>query len=859
MKFIKVIIFQIFTLSVISCSNTNQEYRVELNSNWEFKSENDKDYLPATVPGTVHLDLLKNGKIDDPFFRLNEHKQQWIDKLDWDYRTSFDVNDFHFDYDVIELDFFGLDTYADVYLNDSLIYSSDNMFIGKTVNVKNNIQKGENNLLIKFKSPIDIGIEMYDKLGYKLPDNANDLSEIGKVPDNKKVGVFERKAPYSFGWDWGPRLVTSGIWRPIKINFWNNFQIEDLHFTQKIVEENALVKAEVEVLSVYDDLNVNAKIYVDNKIIVNDIVHLKKGKNNFSIPFTINEIERWWPNGMGSQKLYNARLEISHENYISKASKSIGFRTIELVTKEDSIGNNFFFKVNGIPTFMKGVNYIPQDVFLPRVKNDDYENLISAAVDANMNMIRVWGGGVYEKDLFYELCDKYGLLVWQDFMFACAMYPGNDSFLKSVEQEAIYNVKRIRTHPSLALWCGNNEVLSAWENWGWKEDIIENQSQEIADTIFNSYDQIFHKILPKVIDEYDISTDYWSSSPSSSTGVKESLTSGDAHYWGVWWGKEPFSTYEEKIPRFMSEFGFQSFPEFSSVKKYTNPSDYDIYSDVMKSHQRSSIGNKTIEEYMQRDYNVPKSFDHFLYVSQLLQAEGISMGMEAQRRNRDICMGSLYWQLNDCWPVASWSSIDYFGKWKALHYKTKNSFEESILSFYNKGDEVALYFVTDKLESQKLKFNVQLIDFSGKIHKSWNGEFFSEANNSKIIHKINLSSLNVEPNYFNDKFLYANASINEEIIAEKMKYLTAIKNLDIDTPKFSYEVKALNNYYEIRLFSENLVKNLFIDSNLEDNFSDNYFDLRPNEQKVIRIKRDKFHSINSFKESLNFLTLYDTY
>jgi len=279
----------------------------------------------------------------------------------------------------------------------------------------------------------------------------------------------------------------------------------------------------------------------------------------------------------------------------------------------------------------------------------------------------------------------------------------------------------------------------------------------------------------------------------------------------------------------------------------------------MKSHQRSSIGNKTIEEYMQRDYNVPKSFDHFLYVSQLLQAEGISMGMEAQRRNRDICMGSLYWQLNDCWPVASWSSIDYYGKWKALHYKTKNSFEESILSFHKKSDEVVLYFVTDKLESQKLKFNVQLIDFSGKIHKSWNGESFSKANNSKIIHKINLSSLNVEPNYFNDKFLYANALINEEIIAEKMKYLTAIKNLDIAAPNFTYEVKALSNFYEIKLFSENLVKNLFIDSDLEHNFSDNYFDLRPNEQKVIRIKRDKFHSINSFKESLNFLTLYDTY
>ena len=301
---------------------------------------------------------------------------------------------------------------------------------------------------------------------------------------------------------------------------------------------------------------------------------------------------------MGSQKLYNARLEISQKNYISKASKSIGLRTIELVTKKDSIGNNFFFKVNGIPTFMKGVNYIPQDVFLPRVKDADYENLISAAVDANMNMIRVWGGGVYEKDLFYELCDKYGLLVWQDFMFACAMYPGNDSFLKSVKQEAIYNVKRIRTHPSLALWCGNNEVLSAWENWGWKEDIIENQSQEIADTIFNSYDQIFHKILPKVIDEYDSSTDYWSSSPSSSTGVTESLTSGDAHYWGVWHGGDELSSFTDNVGRFMSEYGMQSFPSQMAIDYFCPLKEQDINSDIIKSHQKASLGNGNIMKYI---------------------------------------------------------------------------------------------------------------------------------------------------------------------------------------------------------------------------------------------------------------------
>ena len=859
METIKIFLFQFFILFVFSCSNHSTEYTLEIDSKWEFQSEKGEPFMPASVPGTVHLDLLENGKIDDPFFRLNEHELQWIDKLDWNYRTTFNINDSQFNYDNIELDFLGLDTYADIFLNDHQIYSSDNMFVGKKIEVKQKIIRGENNLLIKFKSPIDVGIEKYDNLGYELPDNANDLSEIGEVIGNKKVGVFSRKAPYSFGWDWGPRLVTSGIWRSINVNFWSNFKINDLYFKQNIVGDKAFVEANVEVLSLIENKNVVAEISVDDKKIFKDFLYLEKGTNKFIIPFTVEDIERWWPNGMGNQKLYDIRIKISNENYSIDSSKSIGFRTIELITENDSIGNNFFFKVNGIPTFMKGVNYIPQDVFLPRVKDSDYQKILSAAVDANMNMIRVWGGGVYEDDIFYELCDKYGLLVWQDFMFACAMYPGNDSFLRSVEEEAIYNVKRIRNHPSLALWCGNNEVLSAWENWGWKKGIVENQSQEIADTIFKAYDQIFHKILPKVIQEFDPATDYWSSSPSSSTGVAESLTSGDAHYWGVWWGKEPFSTYEEKIPRFMSEFGFQSFPEFSSVEKYTNQSDYNIYSDVMKSHQRSSIGNSTIEEYMLRDYNVPDSFEHFLYVSQLLQAEGISLGMEAQRRNRDICMGSLYWQLNDCWPVASWSSIDYYGKWKALHYQTKKSFEESILSFHKNNNEIAIYFVTDKLDSEKYKYNFQLRDFSGKIYNSWKGEFHSNPNNSKIIHNIDLVSISIDNEYFNDKFIFAYVTLNDIVVFEKIKYLTPLKNLKLTQPKFQYEVNIVDSFYEIKLISKNLIKNLFISSMLEYNFSDNYFDLIPNKEKVIRINRDNFSSARSFKESLRFISLYDTY
>jgi beta-mannosidase len=562
---------------------------------------------------------------------------------------------------------------------------------------------------------------------------------------------------------------------------------------------------------------------------------------------------------MGDQKLYNIQVSLSNENYTTNSSKSIGLRTIELITEKDTIGNNFYFKINGIPTFMKGVNYIPQDVFTPRVKADDYEEILQSAVDANMNMVRVWGGGIYEEDIFYDLCDKYGLLVWQDFMFACAMYPGDEEFLNSVKEEAIYNVKRIRTHPSLALWCGNNEVLSAWENWGWKKSIINDQSQEIADKIYTSYDDLFHNILPNVIEKFDSDTAYWPSSPGSSFGKKESFTSGDAHYWGVWWGKEPFTNYENKIPRFMSEFGFQSFPDFTSVLKYTNDSDHNIYSEVMKSHQRSSIGNETIEEYMLREYSKPNSFKNFLYVSQLLQAEGISMGMEAHRRNRDICMGSLYWQLNDCWPVASWSSIDYYGKWKALHYKTRESFATNLISLHKKIDEFDIYYVTDSLVESNLKLNLEMIDFKGNLIKTWTKTFKSNPNNSKKVLSVNYKSLLLNDDFLRDKYIQAKVYSGNNLITKKTEYLTDFKNLNLIKPDFKYDVIINKEFFEISLISKNLVKNLFLTSSIDSNFSDNYFDLIPNEEKLIKIKREKFKSINNFKEGLSFISLYDTY
>jgi beta-mannosidase len=842
-----------------NCSNQNNE-TVEISENWTFKNNVDSFWLEASVPGDVHMDLLKNGLIEDPFYRLNEHDLQWIDKTDWEYKTEFDLSKKDINSHSLSLDFHGIDTYSSIYLNDSLIATTDNMFIGKTVDIKSFAKLGKNKLYVKLYSPINKGVKLHDSLGYDISSfNANDLAEIGKVEGNKRVSVFTRKAPYHYGWDWGPRLVTSGIWQPINIKKWNYFNIEDLYIKQKTLDESASLVAEIEVESYLEIDEMISEIYVDNQKVSTDLIYINKGANKIEIPFTIKDYELWWPNGMGDQNMYEIKVKLQSNNNFVTTSKRIGLREINLVTSEDSIGNNFYFEVNKKPVFMKGVNYIPQDIFLNRVSDDKYEELLNSAVDANMNMIRVWGGGIYENEIFYNLCDEKGLLVWQDFMFACAMYPGDEEFLKSVEQEAEFNVKRLRGHPSIALWCGNNEVRSAWKNWGWEKDVIENQSPEIANEISKAYDDVFHKILPKVVNNLDSSTAYWPSSPGSTfSGGTESYTSGDAHYWGVWWGKENFESYNQKVPRFMSEFGFQSFPEFSSIDKYTNESDYSIYSDVMKSHQRSSIGNKTIEDYMLRYYNKPKSFKGYLYVSQILQAYGVSMGMEAHRRNKGYSMGSLYWQLNDCWPVASWSSIDYFGKWKALHYSTKKAFQPVLISFFKSDSEIELHIISDLLESKEVNLNLKVLSFSGDILYETNKNYSLQQNSTMKVDSLSIDWLNknFDPT---SSLLVASLFSKEKEISNNIYYLTKFKDIILTKPLIEYEINELTNTFEVSLTSKNLVKNVFVDIASSQNFSDNYFDMIPGKEYKISINKEESLTLDDIKRKINFLSLFDTH
>ncbi|MEL7145371.1 MAG: glycoside hydrolase family 2 protein, partial [Bacteroidota bacterium] len=607
-----------------------------------------------------------------------------------------------------------------------------------------------------------------------------------------------------------------------------------------------------------DEASATVEVLVNGKPGQTMETTLKPGKNTIQVPFEIENPQLWWPNGMGDQPLYDVSVKVISEGIVDQKARQIGLRTIELIREPDAIGASFYFKVNGHPVFMKGANYIPQDVFLDRPGKAEYQHILSSAKEANMNMIRVWGGGIYENDEFYKLCDEMGLLVWQDFMFACSMFPGDEAFLNNVKQEAVDNVIRLRNHPSIALWCGNNENLSAWENWGWKKTVIEEQGQAVADTLWKAYDDVFHQILPEVVSQYDSSRTYWPSSPGSDFGKTENLTHGDAHYWMVWWGKLPFDNYKTAIPRFMSEYGFQSFPAMSTVAKYTAPEDHDVYSEVMKSHQRSSIGNVTIEEYMQRHYKVPEDFESFLYVSQLLQSHGIKIGIEAHRTNRDRCMGSLYWQVNDCWPVASWSGIDYYGKWKAMHYMAREAFKTFMIGFDQKDDTVSISIVSDSLKSIDAQMDLQLLSFDGTVIENWEQPINIPANQASLqltkpLHELLTGR---DPS---SMLLVCKLKLKNQVIASNIHYFLPFKELNLPKPDLSYEVSADKNGFAVTLETDVLAKNVYLSTGTSQNFSDNYFDLLPGEAKTVTINRGDFADISTFEKALKVMTLVDTY
>lgn len=840
---IKIICLGLIILSVVACQSKKTKNMItqEIHSNWVFAEIDGTHTGKATVPGTIHTDLLANNFIEDPFYRVNEKEQQWIDKKDWEYTTIFTVSTEEFKKDNIVLEFKGLDTYASIYVNDKFLLNADNMFREWEVDVKKLVKVGENKLKVVLHSPIKKGLELLEN-HYPLPA-INDQSENGEMGD-EKVSVFTRKAGYHYGWDWGPRLVTSGIWKPVLLKSWNQIKIKTVFIKQpKVTKSVAELVAEIE-LNITTNFSGQLRIsnQETNEQYITETLKLENGVAKVSFPITIQNPKLWWTKALGEQNLYHFNVELLDEGNNQLASKDIttGLRSIKLIREKDEAGESFLFELNGVPVFIKGANYIPNDSFVTRVTTSDYEKVIKDAVDANMNMLRVWGGGIYEYDQFYELCDKNGLLVWQDFMFACSMYPGDDEFLENIKQEAIDNVIRLRNHPSIALWCGNNEINAAWSHysdggWGWKETYAEEQREEIQ----NTYLEIFHKILPEVVGNYTDGDAYWPSSPQAGFEPEKHAgyenTSGDMHYWGVWHGKHPFEDFEKYKARFMSEYGFQSFPDLETVKKYALPEDFNIESDVMSSHQRSGIGNLTIKEYMSWDYNVPTNFENFLYMSQVLQARGVRMAIEAHRSAMPYTMGTMYWQINDCWPVASWSSTDYYHKWKALHYAVKKAYKPILLVTKEKEDSILVYGVSDLLEETKGELKLTVIDFEGNVLKEISEKVELIENTSTKVFEIRKDVILAD--FDSTKIvLKVELSYNDGVLADNLYYFEKPKDLLLEEPIIHTEIIEKDGKIFLKVSTNKLVKDVYFNFKEQKVFlSDNYFDLLANEERLIEL------------------------
>lgn len=836
---------------------------IELSKDWQYRdaSISTAVWKEAKVPGCIHTDLLRNGEIPDPYYRLNEQYVQWVDKHDWEYRTTFSVSADVCQSKTVSLLFKGLDTYADVYLNGQQILVADNMFRTWKVNVKPFVKLGENELRIFFHSPIKVGLDKLKAFGYALPA-INDAAVAGQLNEDDLVSVFERKAPYHFGWDWGPRMVTSGVYRPIYLVAQNTAVISDVFYRQdKVTKSKASIGTQVTVNSLRDSEKVTVTIRdkESNKVYAKKSVSLFKGENMIDMPFTIKNPELWWTNGLGEQHLYHfvATVENKGEVVCTK-EHAIAVRSLKLVEKSDGTkkGMTLYFELNGVPVFMKGANHIPNDVFVDRMTRDVYDNEIADAVNANMNMLRVWGGGIYEDDYFYKLCDENGLLVWQDFMFACSMYPSGAHFTENVRQEAIDNVKRLRNHGCIAVWCGNNEMEIAWNQykkkggWHWKERHTAAQQEQI----WAQYEKLFFDVLPGVVAQYD-NRSYRSSSPTVPEKYKVSTSkhthSGDIHYWGVWHGKKPFETFYDVLGRFMSEYGFQSFPEMTSINKYALPEDYDINSPVMANHQKSRKGNYTITEYMKMYYKVPTNFVDYIYLQQVLQAKGLKMAIEAHRGNMHHTMGTLYWQINDCWPVASWSSTDYYRRWKAAHYFVKKAYAPLLITARKIDNNLVVRMVSDELTKiPGVQVELTVMDVNGDVKLTRERTLTLPANESTVVINESCDKLFNGPN----EFAVLRATSKGQVIAENVFYPTKMKDMDLPVSNVDIDVKAQSDkVFTFTVKSDKLVKNLCISlGQVEGFFSDNYMDVLPNETLTLTYTAKKPTTVAALKKQLKW-------
>ena len=813
-----------------------------LHDGWEFQRFNTDSWHSATVPGCVHLDLIDNDLIPDPFFGLNESQLQWISNKSWTYRLAFQPSSKVFSKKNIEILFHGLDTYADVYLNGTAVICANNMFHPWSAEIKDIISAEDNELLVQFRSPLKEVIEKMNSLDFNLPA---DNDQAGKTSPHT------RKAPYHYGWDWGPCLVTSGIWKGVELIGWDDWHVTHFQLSNKSVSKD---NAELEV-----ELEVNAEVQETLKITLSELItgneskqsfKMKSGVNNFSFNIFLTNPQLWWPHGHGDQTLHHFFLTVETDNQLEKIERKIGIRDVTIKRAADERGESFEIYVNNMPIYSKGANWIPADYFVERLLKEDYKRLLKDAIRANMNTLRIWGGGIYEPNHFYELCDEMGIMVWQDFMFACSMYPADENFLDSVEKEARYQVKRLKSHASIILWCGNNEVASGWLSWGWKE--------ELPGSIWEDYRKLFHELLPKVCSELDPQRLYWPSSPCH--GIDQSnqdqiYGKGDNHYWGVWHGGDDFDAFEDNVGRFMTEYGMQSFPSMSMVESFTYEKDRSLDSDVMNAHQKASLGTANLIKYVEDYYRMNDDFDSIVGLSQIMQAEAIRFAVEAHRRNMPYCMGTLYWQFNDCWPVISWSSIDYGGNWKALHYAARKFFSPILVSIRDLDDKIEIHVINDQHHEVESRIRLGLFNLNGDILFKDSSEIKVEPFSSTIYRAFDkndfLSGIDLCATVFR-----AELFVGGRVLSRAHQFFKRPKYLSIPSPEFDYKIERVLGKYVITIKSKSFLCQVHLISiKVRGVFSDNYFEMLPGEVQMIDFEPSENEELK--KSELIIRTLYE--
>ncbi|MDE4541120.1 glycoside hydrolase family 2 protein [Thermoanaerobacterium sp. R66] len=804
------------------------ENRISLNGTWQFREATSYDWLEGKVPGCVQLDLMTQNKISDPFYRMNEIECHKLEDKEWIYRKEFDF-EFPDEFDEIKLVFEGIDTLADIYFNGDYLGTAENMFISYEYDVTDLIKEKNNVLEVYFQS-ITKAIRSIEK-----------DSPLKLESSFESARPYIRKAQYSFGWDWGPRLIQVGLWKDAYISIIKDAAIEKPFFyTEKLRDGAAYVRVSASISYFADfDLKAEVTISYDGEVCGRKVVSITYGE--IDAAFKIDEPKLWYPNGVGPQNLYDICIKLTMADVVvDELNFRSGIRVVELLREKDDIGESFIFEINGIKIFAKGADWIPADSFLPRITKEDYYTFIKLAKDANMNMLRVWGGGIYEDEAFYDACDKMGIMVWQDFMYACAQYPDQfDWFQQMAAEEAEDVLLRLRNHPSIVLWCGNNENNTGFYSWWGNGD----------PKYLGNY--IYKEILPQICEKYDPSRPYWVSSPYGGVDPN-SESEGDRHQWNVWSGWTDVKAYLADKSRFVSEFGFQSMPDWKTVLSYTKEDDRYILSPVMISHNKQIDGMERLIRYMVSELGFPKDFKSFVYLTQFNQAEAIKKGVEHWRARKFMTAGTLYWQFNDCWSVASWSCIDYYKRKKALYYYSGRFFANVLPYIAEEDGGITIYGISDLQQDVEAYVEVLCYSFDGE--KMWEKKFNTRliANDVvKIAHyderqiaeehvphvvPVDAShcTLPVEKNWkLLNSVVYVRMIVDEKIY-ENYYIFDKFRNLKLTEPNITCHVEGT----DIILSTDVPAFGVFVDTENDVSLSDNFLNMIPGEKYTLKCSKE---------------------